>query len=739
MPSGLTPTLRRQDLFDRSNRKEREEGAKDAEGALPLCRTSKPTTESVPMIKRLLIITIYAAFLLAAVSLLAQATSQPVVFAHISDTHLDTEQAVAHLTEFLADLSTIEPRPQFVLHTGDLTNLGTEKELKAYVDLVRGSPVPIYAVPGNHETRWSNIGKKRFERLIGPRYRHFSMGDIHFFGLDTSMLIEQYGHFDREQLRWLARELATLPAGATVIPFSHHPPLLGSYVDNAAELIQLLQDYNIPVFFTGHGHATRHWQISGIDFLMTEGLMDDDWGYRIVEITSDSVRVFLRSLADSTFVLDFTRPRQRRQPISINVVEPGTELPRSSSLEVVIEAADADNARFRLDRRDEFVPMEHVGGGRFTGSMSLDPRPSGRYRLEIEVVDRLGMPWRMWRPLRLSGGPMREAYRFETNGGIQSSPVVSEGKLVFGSNDGFVYSVDARSGVKRWRFYTGGPVLATPAVHGDVAFVGSVSGEMFALGVEDGQPRWQKRIAESIYSSASVFEDLVLVGASDSSLHAVRAVDGVPVWRFQTGGLVKARPLVHKGRVYFGSWDGYFYALKLEDGGLAWRQQISANPYFPAATSNPVLAGGLIVVASHDHVVHAFDPESGEEVWRHEKTDTHMPGYSTGLVHGSRIFFGSLSGHLFALDVATGETVFETQLGDPPDPIFDSSPTWTGSEVVVGSVGGRLYAVDAESGGLSWSYSFADGYIFSTPLTFEGRVYVGTLGGRMWALRVDGE
>jgi outer membrane protein assembly factor BamB len=58
---------------------------------------------------------------------------------------------------------------------------------------------------------------------------------------------------------------------------------------------------------------------------------------------------------------------------------------------------------------------------------------------------------------------------------------VFEGKVYFGSVDGEVYSLDARTGNLRWRFKTGGPVTSSPTVVNGVIYIGSADHYVYAL------------------------------------------------------------------------------------------------------------------------------------------------------------------------------------------------------------------------------------------------------------------
>ena len=56
------------------------------------------------------------------------------------------------------------------------------------------------------------------------------------------------------------------------------------------------------------------------------------------------------------------------------------------------------------------------------------------------------------------------AWRFETGGAVRSTPAVTAGTIVFGSNDGNLYALDLKTGVQKWKVRFGGEVSGSPAI-----------------------------------------------------------------------------------------------------------------------------------------------------------------------------------------------------------------------------------------------------------------------------------
>jgi len=170
-------------------------------------------------------------------------------FVHASDTHISPQNA-SRTQALRAMVDSIAPA--FAIITGDLVRDALrvgEAEARGYYDLFAKEraafKTPVYTTPGNHEnfgieTRLSKVspshplfGKAMYRSYFGPDYYSFNVGGVHFISLNTVDIHGEgsgetyqgwyYGHVDSLQLRWLERDLATVPAGVPVITFNHIP------------------------------------------------------------------------------------------------------------------------------------------------------------------------------------------------------------------------------------------------------------------------------------------------------------------------------------------------------------------------------------------------------------------------------------------------------------------------------------------------------------------------------------
>ena len=176
-------------------------------------------------------------------------------FIHASDTHI-APAVMPRMERFRAISDSINPA--FVLITGDLVRDALrvgEAEATGYYELFGRETAlfksPVWTVPGNHEnfgierdkSHVSNshpmYGRKMYHHYRGPDYYSFNAGGVHFVGLNTVDIADQwyYGHVDSLQLAWLERDLATVPAATPVVTFDHIPfftsrEFMGGYTED---------------------------------------------------------------------------------------------------------------------------------------------------------------------------------------------------------------------------------------------------------------------------------------------------------------------------------------------------------------------------------------------------------------------------------------------------------------------------------------------------------------------------
>jgi eukaryotic-like serine/threonine-protein kinase len=202
-----------------------------------------------------------------------------------------------------------------------------------------------------------------------------------------------------------------------------------------------------------------------------------------------------------------------------------------------------------------------------------------------------------------------------------SSPAVFNGRVYFGSSDGHVYALDARTGVLAWSFETGDVVHASPAIANNTIYIGSWDSYLYALDAATGLEKWRFKAGDDpvihnqvgFQSSAAVLDGVVYVGCRDGHVYALDAANGKKRWDYSTSqSWVNGTPAIRDGIVYVGTSDTHrFHALDAKTGRLLFVDDTQALIFGSAA-----LSGSMAYVGAFNGKLSAFDTRSGKLAWQ---------------------------------------------------------------------------------------------------------------------------
>jgi eukaryotic-like serine/threonine-protein kinase len=276
------------------------------------------------------------------------------------------------------------------------------------------------------------------------------------------------------------------------------------------------------------------------------------------------------------------------------------------------------------------------------------------------------------------------AWKYATQGGIASSPVIDESNrsIVFGSEDFRLIALDARTGRLNWSFNTKDRIRGTPRVEHNHIFCGSDDGKMYAINAINGRQIWQFDFAAPVRSRPFVTNELIIVGCESGELSAL-SLSGQRKWTYRSRkGFISAPFVDPKENICFvGCQDGYVYALDASTGYNAWRFRTNGPVY-----SSPVMRGNFVYVGSADGVVYAINAQNGKERWKF-KTDKPIIG-SPAVYQGS-LFIGGTDEILYCLDAETGKEKWRFKTRGA----IVSAPAVHGETLIVGSLDHTLYAL----------------------------------------------
>ncbi len=174
---------------------------------------------------------------------------------------------VATLKQAIAKINALPERPDFILHTGDLTHLAEAEEFDTLEQLLKSTRAGrIFYVPGEHDVINDN-GKQYLERFgkgtKGNGWLSFDHRGTHFIGLVNVLNIREggLGVLGDEQLAWLEDDLKGVPSSTPVVVFAHVPlwavyPKWGWGTEDSERALGLLKRFGSVTVLNGHIHQT---------------------------------------------------------------------------------------------------------------------------------------------------------------------------------------------------------------------------------------------------------------------------------------------------------------------------------------------------------------------------------------------------------------------------------------------------------------------------------------------------
>ena len=185
----------------------------------------------------------------------------------------------------------------------------------------------------------------------------------------------------------------------------------------------------------------------------------------------------------------------------------------------------------------------------------------------------------------------------------------------------------------------------------------------------DEKSRWDR------YGSSVVVDGPRLYVASrDKHLYALDAASGKELWRLATSDLMTATPTLWRDLLLFADFAGKVQAVDARDGKPRW----SYDARLAVAGDLVVDDAGRVFVGSRSYDLIALDAATGKELWKHYYWFSWIE--SPPVVRGQTVYTGSSDGvGVYAIDTATGARRWKARVPAgpgraPPSTTVSSSP-----------------------------------------------------------------
>jgi outer membrane protein assembly factor BamB len=324
---------------------------------------------------------------------------------------------------------------------------------------------------------------------------------------------------------------------------------------------------------------------------------------------------------------------------------------------------------------------------------------------------------------------------------VMSQPVVAGGRIFAMDGGVQISAVDAAGGNQIWRVdlkpenergnaFGGGPSFSDGRL-----YVATGYAEVLALDPADGKVIWRKNVTSPVHAPPTVTDGRVFAVTVDNELNALDAKDGRHLWSHngipETAGLLGGASPAADGEVVIAAYSsGELFALRVENGRAVWSDNLASSRSINAVAGladirgRPVIDHGRVFAVSHSGRMAAVDLRSGDRVWEQQIASSHSPW-----VVGDYVFVLANDNQLVCLTRDAGKVRWTRQLRRfedekaKSDPILWAGPVLAGNRLIVLSSLGEAASVSPYTGELVGQQDMSAGG-FLGPIVADNALYL---------------
>ena len=185
--------------------------------------------------------------------------------------------------------------------------------------------------------------------------------------------------------------------------------------------------------------------------------------------------------------------------------------------------------------------------------------------------------------------------------------------------------------------------------------------------------------------------------------------------------IIKAAQEPWNWLTYSGDYKSWRYST-LDQVNAANARNLSSQWVFQSAAlgqfeTTPLVIDGVLYGTAQDNRAFALDARTGRAIWRYQRRLPDKIQACCGMVNrgfaavGDRLFMATLDAHILALDMKTGNVIWDVEAADYRQAyVFTVAPLLVKDKIIVGVAGGEygvrgfIDAYDTETGKRAWRF-----------------------------------
>lgn len=595
------------------------------------------------------------------------ANSQNNKFAWVTNPLVGSNESDTSLINIVQDIN-LYSDINFVIISGNLTAHGYNTEITKLSAILNKLKLPYYTLPGENDLRWSRNAGIDIQLLHDGGKFFFNRNNTQFIGLkDVNLWQGGNGHFSPEEISWLSDSLRNFVPNSDVFVFSYFP--FGLKTDNWYKITNLLTNQNFSVLFAASEKSKTVTNKNGLTTITGMPVVEDKtWNYNVVENKNDSlvienVKNGIRSpwikikknpavfpKIDSLQFVDLARTEQAGFTLPNYKLLWQKDINKSTTSNILVSEknifAATDNGNVicydssgnelwiyesgdkivgRPVREGNFLAVATVQGD----LISLDIKTG-------EVLQVIGIGDNLVSPLSkvkveyngeettgiIAGSSTGKIYCYDIHtfeliwendsphGVLLSGPLIFNHRIFWGSQDGFIYSIDDRTGSLYWKWQAGNDFYTAPSMSpivSDGQNIYTVTPDKFVSKIDMllGITRWRKDYGA--WSSIAISNDknTLIVKSISNDVYFISVSNGKNIRGIKTDfgfDLSSNNPVEWNNNYLFGTENGTVYLI---DEKYRWKKLF----FMGNSTLHSIqkMSDNVFVISNYDGRIIAFE------------------------------------------------------------------------------------------------------------------------------------
>ncbi|MFZ0452239.1 MAG: PQQ-binding-like beta-propeller repeat protein [Ignavibacteriaceae bacterium] len=565
----------------------------------------------------------------------SQIYSQTYKYAILSNLNEGNVKSTEKISKIIFDINS-NKEISFAVIIGNLTANGKAKELDSVKQILRSLKTPYLIIPGNN-TKASNNSLSHFKELWNnTNFFYKKDNDIHI-GLNSIISWNgKGGHFSPEDLDWLNEMLndsvKNKSDSSNIILYLSN--LLNKNIDNWFKASNILSSYNIKAVFTSEGETNKLAEFDGIPGASVLPVSGETKypGYFIIESNKDSLIIsqvetgrkrsenilhiiskekhYVVSKIDSLQFIDYTNSVKWQKDLDKNIpasIETTDNKIFAASEDGYIYCYDLNGNKIWEYNTGETIISKPAAEGDVLLAATLEGDLFSINSNNGNVIQVIGLGEPLTSQLftvdaenqgsktkgvvaGTSTGEMfcYDIYTLENiwennsaKDAVTTLPLYIKNRIIYGSNDGFIYCIDSRSGILNWKWkdknsgysFTG----CSPVSNGKYVYISSPGNYIYAIDLLLGTAIWKTKDFQS-------WESLGI--SNDNEKLFIKGLNNFYIASAQTGKLIKeikidynvdtspVKPIEWDNNILFGAENGIVYLI---DQNYNWKKLFFAG------------------------------------------------------------------------------------------------------------------------------------------------------------------